>query len=123
MLKAAVPVLHVSSSAAAEEFYCEQLGFSKQFAYHGDDAKPDPCYMGISRDDAWIFVSSFPGDAVVGGVVYLKVDDVDQHHEELIGRGVAIDLEPTDQTWGNREMYVKDPDGNCLRFVREGEGG
>ena len=37
-------------------------------------------------------------------------------------KGVPIDLRPTDQTWGNREMYVKDPDGNSIRFVREGGG-
>jgi uncharacterized glyoxalase superfamily protein PhnB len=35
---------------------------------------------------------------------------------------VAVDLPPTDQTWGNREMYVKDPDGNAIRFVRQGTG-
>ncbi|HUF73656.1 MAG TPA: hypothetical protein VMR74_12240 [Gammaproteobacteria bacterium] len=27
-----------------------------------------------------------------------------------------VDLEPTDQTWDRREIYVLDPDGNCLRF-------
>ena len=25
-------------------------------------------------------------------------------------------LEPTDQDWGQRELYVADPDGNTLRF-------
>jgi extradiol dioxygenase family protein len=29
MFKFAIPVLHVTSSAAAEEFYCDRLGFSK----------------------------------------------------------------------------------------------
>lgn len=120
MLKLAIPVLHVSSSAAAEEFYCNRLGFRREFAYRFDDAKPDPCYMGLMRDGAKLHVSSFSGDGVSGGVVYLLVDDVDALHPELVARGVAIDLEPTDQTWGNREMYVKDPDGNSIRFVREG---
>jgi uncharacterized glyoxalase superfamily protein PhnB len=55
---------------------------------------------------------------VPGGVVFLPVDDVDHLFHELSGRGVRIDLPPTDQTWGNREMYVSDPDGNSLRFIR-----
>lgn len=122
MFKVAVPVLHVSSSAAAEGFYCNKLGFSRQFVYRLDETSPDPCYMGFSRDDACIHVSSFPGDAVVGGVVYLPVADVDQLHKELTRRGVEIDLEPTDQSWGIREMYVKDPDGNCIRFVHDDDG-
>lgn len=29
-----------------------------------------------------------------------------------------IDTGPVDQPWGNREMYVKDPDGNSIRFVQ-----
>jgi catechol 2,3-dioxygenase-like lactoylglutathione lyase family enzyme len=122
LFKQAIPVLHVSSSAAAEEFYCNQLGFRRQFAYRNDDTKPDPCYMGLARDDAWLHVSSFSGDGIPGGVVYLLVDDVDGLHAELLRKNVGIDLEPTDQTWGNREMYVKDPDGNSIRFVHEGGG-
>jgi catechol 2,3-dioxygenase-like lactoylglutathione lyase family enzyme len=56
---------------------------------------------------------------IAGGVVFLLVDDVDALHRELLQRKVGIDLEPTDQSWGNREMYVTDPDGNSIRFVRE----
>lgn len=41
---------------------------------------------------------------------------------ELVGRGVAIHLAPTDQTWGDREMCVRDPDGNGIRFIRPGLG-
>ena len=25
---------------------------------------------------------------------------------------------PVDQTWGTRELYVDDPDGNTIRFVQ-----
>jgi catechol 2,3-dioxygenase-like lactoylglutathione lyase family enzyme len=78
--------------------------------------------MGLARDGAWLHVSSFAGDGGPGGVVYLLVDDVDALHAELVAREVAVDLEPTDQTWGNREMYVKDPDGNSIRFVRASGG-
>jgi catechol 2,3-dioxygenase-like lactoylglutathione lyase family enzyme len=119
LFKRAIPVLHVRSSAAAEEFYCNRLGFRRQFAYRLDEASPDPCYVGLTRDGVWLHVSSFSGDGVSGGVVSLVVDDVDALHAELVAKGVPIDLRPTDQTWGNREMYVKDPDGNSIRFVRE----
>ena len=121
MFKAAIPVLHVSSSAAAEEFYCARLGFRQEFAYRPFGGL-DPCYMGLVRDDARLHVSSFSGDAVAGGVAFLLVDDVDALHEELRRKNVKIALAPTDQSWGNREMYVRDPDGNSIRFTREGDG-
>lgn len=119
MFKAAIPVLHVASSTAAEDFYCQKLGFERRFSYRIDESMVDPCYMGLCRDGVWIHVSSFSGDAVPGGVVYLIVENVDSLHATLLKSGVAVDLEPTDQTWGNRETYVTDPDGNSIRFVQE----
>ena len=38
---------------------------------------------------------------------------MDARHAELVAKQVVIDLEPTDQTWGTREMYV--------RFERAGQ--
>lgn len=119
MLKNAIAVLHVSSSKAAHAHYCEQLGFELMFQYRVDETRADPCFMGLKRDAASLHVSSFPGDAVAGGVVQLKVDDVDALHAEFLAKNIAIDLAPTDQTWGNREMYIKDADGNTLRFAQD----
>ena len=121
MFKSAIPVLHVRRAAAAEEFYCGSLGFRREFAYRFDEARPDPCYMGLTRDGVWLHVSSFSGDGVSGGVVFLLVEDVDALHSELVAKGVPIALEPTDQSWGNREMYVEDADGNSIRFVHAGD--
>jgi len=121
MIRLAIPVLHVSGSAAAAEFYA-RLGFRTLWAYRPDETLADPCYMGVGRDGATLHLSSFSGDGVAGGVVFLLVDDVDELHAEFVARGVPIHLAPTDQTWGNREMYVKDPDGNSIRFTREGDG-
>ena len=73
--------------------------------------------MVISRDGVWLHISSFSGDGVSGGVVNLLVDSVDALHAELVAKGVSIAVEPVDQTWGTREMYVKDSDVNCVRFM------
>jgi uncharacterized glyoxalase superfamily protein PhnB len=118
VIREAIPLLHVSNAEAAEEFYCNKLGFRLEFAHRGHASLADPCYMGLSRDGAWIHLSSFSGDGVAGGVLNLLVDDVDELHAEFIAKGVGIAMEPVDQTWGTREMYVKDADGNCLRFMR-----
>jgi uncharacterized glyoxalase superfamily protein PhnB len=116
MLKRAIPVLHVSRSMVAATFY-EQLGFRQRFAYRPHDGAADPCYMGLVRDDVELHLSSFAGDGVVGGVANFIVDDVDALYEELRPAAITIELAPTEQSWGTREMYVQDPDGNSLRFV------
>ena len=119
MIRIAIALLHVSKAAAAEDFFCRQLGFRWEFAHCAGEGGSDPCYMGVSRDGVWLHLSSFSGDGVPGGVVNLVVDDVDALHAELVAKGVRIDMGPVNQTWGSRDMYVKDEDGNCVRFIQE----
>jgi uncharacterized glyoxalase superfamily protein PhnB len=102
----------------AENFYCRQLGFKREFAHRAADPNPDPCYSGLTRADVWLHLSSFSGDGVSGGVANIRVDNVDALHSEFVANGVHIDTGPVDQTWGAREMYVEDSDGNCLRFMQ-----
>lgn len=86
MLKLAIPLIHVTNAAAAEEFYCKRLGFRREFANRADPANPNPCYLGISRDGIWVHVSSFSGDGLSGGVVNFLVDSVDALHAEFVKR-------------------------------------
>jgi uncharacterized glyoxalase superfamily protein PhnB len=118
VFKMAIPLLHVANVAVAEEFYCKGLGFGREFVYRPDGVSGDPCYMGLSREGVWLHVSSFAGDGVAGGVVNILVEDVDALHAELVEKGLRIDTGPVDQTWGTREMYVKDADRNSIRFIQ-----
>jgi catechol 2,3-dioxygenase-like lactoylglutathione lyase family enzyme len=121
-LSFAIPVLHVSHSEDAQRFYCGLLGFRLEWTSVPSGGAPDPCYMSVTRGGVRLHLSSFSGDGVAGGVVYVAVEDVDALHAELVAKGVPIDTGPVDQTWGTREMYVKDADRNCIRFVQERAG-
>lgn len=116
MIHQTIPVLHVSNADAAERFYCRSLGFVLEFNVPAGETKRDPCYMGLARDRAFLHLSSHAGDGVKGAAVYLICDDVDALHAEFTAKGVAIHIAPVDQTWGMRELYVLDPDGNSIRF-------
>jgi uncharacterized glyoxalase superfamily protein PhnB len=111
----AAPVLRVSDYKAAFEFYCNKLGFEQQWVYQAN-SDANPSYAGLARDQIEFEVSSFPGDGVFGTVVHFYVQDVDALYTEFLAKGVKIDLTPTDQTWGSREMYLRDMDGNSIRF-------
>lgn len=119
MINRAIPILRVSDTERTARFYCDSLGFEVRFRYRADNALANPSYMGLQRDGVVLHVSSFAGDGAAGGCAILLVDDIDVLHDEFVSRNVPIALPPTDQTWGNREMYVKDADGNTLRFIRE----
>lgn len=117
MIRRAIPLLHITNSAEAVKFYCHGLGFQLEFEHRPEGVKDDPCYLGVSRDGVWLHLSSFSGDGVVGGVANLMVDNVDNLYAEFQAKHVPIVVPPVDQTWGSREMYVKDRDGNSLRYI------
>lgn len=117
-----VPILRVTSTQAAEDFYCGRLGFARDFRYA---AGPDgPVYIGVSLDGHQLHLSTFGGDGVTGTAVYFYVDDVDALFRRFVAAGLTtpgrpespVEDGPVDQTWGMREFYVRDPDRNTLRF-------
>lgn len=109
-------MLHSTDYKRSREFYAEKLGFTL-LSSEGAVPETEPQYMAFEREGVEIHVSSFPGDGVAGAATMLVVSDVDVLYEEFAATGIEIDVPPVDQTWGTREMYVRDPDRNCLRFV------
>ena len=117
-----VPILRVSDAARSEAFYEGTLGFTVDFRYA---AGPDgPVYLGVSLDGQQVHLSTFSGDSVFGAAVYFYVEDVDALFRRFQAAGLTtpgrpqspVEDGPTDQTWGMREFYVRDPDHNVLRF-------
>jgi catechol 2,3-dioxygenase-like lactoylglutathione lyase family enzyme len=87
------------------------------FAYRPATAKLDPCYLGVARDGVWLHLESFKPERAGMTGAFLWVADVDQLFQEISARGAVSQLPPTDQTWGNREAHIRDPDGNVLCFA------
>src|SRR5437899_9496481 len=100
MITSAVPVIAVTDSARAEDYYCRVLGFQKMFAYRPDSSRTDPCYLGVARDGVWLHLQSFKPERAGMTDAFLWVEDVDVLYAEVSARGAVIQLPPTDQTWG-----------------------
>lgn len=115
MLKTVVPVFQVSTSSSAEDFYCRKLGFRLVSSYRPDPAKADPCYLTLTRDGIHLHVQSFKSGITGSGNAYVHVDNVEALYSEFTSKGVAVNG-PFDQTWGQREIGVRDPDGNNIGF-------
>lgn len=123
MFRVAVPVLGVSSSLDAEAFYCDKLGFRRIYAYRPKQGSAEPGYVGVARDGAQVALSSFPGDGPPGGrVIQIYVDDVRAVRDELVQAGVKLEGDVMDQTWGNLEINLVDPDGNRI-VIAQDKGG
>jgi catechol 2,3-dioxygenase-like lactoylglutathione lyase family enzyme len=111
-----VPVLGVADFSRARRFYTESLGFATDWVWQPDDASP--VFAQLSRGGLSIYLSRDPATSCPGASsVYLYVDDVDAWRTELGRRGVALEQEPITRAWGNRELVVRDPDGNRLTLA------
>jgi uncharacterized glyoxalase superfamily protein PhnB len=105
----ASPVLRVSNTAGALNFYRDLLGFAVDFQY--DD------YVGLSLDDAGLHLCMpVPGAPAGGGAVYVFCDEIDAYFGKIRARGATPEREPADQFYAMRDFSIQDPDGNRLTF-------
>ncbi len=119
-MKKAVPIMKCSDMRRSLRFYTEVLDFTLKYP----EASPEDWLLELINDDAEIQLS-YEGHFGTPVNIFLKTAaDVDALFARYISRGLdtsrktesPIHQGPLNQTWGNREFYVNDPDGNTLRF-------
>jgi catechol 2,3-dioxygenase-like lactoylglutathione lyase family enzyme len=102
-----VPVLRIADRDVALAWY-ERLGFTEEWTHRFTPTSP--AFVSVRRgpDGAGVrlFLSEHTGDAVPGGSVYLRVDDVDPLAAEF---GVEVE-----DAGPRREVRLADPDGNRI---------
>ena len=119
---AIIPTLRCRNMKSSIKFYTGIIDFRR--ADQGDLA--DPAHVVLRRAGDTLFLSSHSGDGVFGTHVVVVVEDVDALFRKFIERGLVpperespVHRGPVDQSWGTREFYVDDPDGNTLVFTQE----
>lgn len=102
----ATPVLRVTAAESSAAWY-RRLGYEMEWEHRFEPGFPT--FMSIARrGSARLFLSEHTGDAPPGGLVYLRVGDL-----EAVAR--EFDSQVIGQPWG-REVHLVDPDGNRLRL-------
>ena len=124
---AIIPTVRCTRMRDSVAFYTGVLDFELADVGEGGSVD-DPAYCTLRRGDDWLFLSSHRGDGVPGQAVVVTTDDVDALFATYRARGLRTPGDPAaptevhegplDQTWGTREFYVEDPDGNTLRFTQ-----
>jgi predicted enzyme related to lactoylglutathione lyase len=107
-----VPDLHAEDPAAAGPFYREVLGLE------------------AAMDHGWIVTYAAPGNpsaqislmradatAPVRPDVSIEVDDVDEAYAAARRRGCEIVHPLTEEPWGVRRFFVRDPSGKVLNIL------
>jgi predicted enzyme related to lactoylglutathione lyase len=111
-VKRIVPDLHSDDPAASRAFYESVLGLE------------------LAMDLGWITTFAAPGNpelqlsvlrqdasATVQPDVSIEVDDVDAAHAAAVRMGCEIVHPLTDEPWGVRRFFVRDPSGTVLNVL------
>lgn len=107
-----IPNIPVRDTAAANQFYADALG------------------LNIDGDFGWVGFLTAPGragvelhtvtrdeSAPVDSVMSIGVDDVDAACRRVEEAGAEIVYPLTDEPWGVRRFFFRDPDGNVVSVV------
>lgn len=116
------PFLRCSDIKTLLNFYTRLLDFEVVQAPGPDPEAFMSMYVFLKRQESFVHLSQHAGDGVFGTVIYIQVDNIDELYAGFLGNGLTaqeksgITMEPVEQTWGMKEFYVADPDGNRVRF-------
>ena len=111
-IKRIVPNIKAGNPIQSREFYLDFLGFEivmkrdeiVTFASKNDS----PTQISVVREDE--LNTPFP-------VLSIEVSDVDEMHKKALEQNIEIVYPLTDEPWGVRRFFVKDPNGFVINIL------
>lgn len=107
-----VPNLTSESLPAATNFYGDVFGLQPVMDHGWIVTLADP-----QRPGSQLSLLTHDETAPVVAAVSIEVDDVDACHAAAVALGAEIVHPLTDEPWGVRRFFVRDPDGHVINVL------
>jgi catechol 2,3-dioxygenase-like lactoylglutathione lyase family enzyme len=117
-IRRVVPDIRSDRFAESRDFYAGLLGFEVAM-----DTDWIVTFASPTNETAQISVMKRDATAPVQAAVSIEVDDVDRLYAEAVRRGKAIVHPLTDEPWGVRRFFVRDPNGVVVNVLRHASAG
>ena len=120
-----IPILRIFDVTKAKDFYVGFLGFKIDWEHRFESSAP--IYMQVSRGNCVLHLTEHHGDCCPGSTVFVRINSLDEFHQEITGKGYrymrpSIELTP----WNARLMEVIDhctrPPWSTRPLAKEGKG-
>lgn len=115
-------IIFVRDMAAMRRFYGDILGFpvrrklSRDWIEYGVGNNT----LALARPTRTAADLPVPGGSASLQLAFkVPAVDVDRCADELVQRGIGLLSPPTDEIWGHRTLFFRDPDGNLLEIFAE----
>ena len=112
------PRIETANVDQSVEFYRNRLGFEVAWLAGSPAQAAIVTRRGPAPHEAsLLFVRTERIPSERSGVLAFMVSDVDRLAAEFRDRGLRLEDEPAEQSWGSREFGLRDCHGQRLRFV------
>jgi catechol 2,3-dioxygenase-like lactoylglutathione lyase family enzyme len=111
-VKRIVPDLHAADPAASRAFYEDIVGLEAVMD-HGWIVT----YAAPGNPLAQLSVMTHDASAAVAPDVSIEIDDVEAAHAAAVAAGHEIVHPLTDEPWGVRRFFVRDPSGKVINIL------
>ncbi len=111
-IRRAVPDIRCDDFDASRDFYVGVLGFEI-----GMDMDWVLTFVSPSNPTAQVILIRNDASAPVDPQISVEVDDVDAVHAEALRQGVEIVHPLTDEPWGVRRFFARDPNGIVVNVL------
>jgi catechol 2,3-dioxygenase-like lactoylglutathione lyase family enzyme len=115
-------VIFVRDMAAMRRFYEDILGFPllRELSPRWIEYRIGGNTLALAKPSLTAADGPTPnGSASLQLAFKVPVPDVDRCADELVQQGVNLVSPPTDQVFGHRTLFFRDPDGNLLEVFAE----
>lgn len=115
-------VLFARDMPAMRRFYGETLEFevNRELGPAWIEYRVGSCILALTERGLMFDDPETPPGALSAMLAFrVPKEAVDQCTELLRERGVALVGKPTDQPWGHRTSYFRDPDGNIIEIYAD----
>ncbi len=109
--------LHAPDPKVAQAFYGDLLGLDLAMD-HGWIVT----FASDAQAAAQVSIASEGGSGTPVPQLSIEVDNVDEVYERVKRTGFAIVYDITDEPWGVRRFYVRDPFGTIVNILSHGRG-
>src|SRR5215475_13167307 len=115
-------VIFARDMAAMRRFYEDILGFPllRELSPGWIEYRVGDNTLALARPSRTAADAPTPGGSASLQLAFkVSVPEVDQCADELVRKGVSLVSPPTNQSFGHRTLFFRDPDGNLLEVYAD----
>jgi catechol 2,3-dioxygenase-like lactoylglutathione lyase family enzyme len=116
-----VAVKRIKPNILSERFDESRSFYTGVIGLDGGDGLDWIIFFGTDQREVQLSVMSLDVKAHIHPNVSIEVDDVDEVYDRAVGAGAEIVYPLTDEEWGLRRFFVRDPNGAVINVTQHAD--